>query len=213
MLINIPWTHASNYNRLNYGNGMCNRACCFVTCNYGSKLSVQAHLDEYVKVLSWKSLYLIIQPQCFSWLGPPLLWGVLSSLSSINSFLPWVRRQVLLCIPIKNWCHKEVSSSWGRVLLDSPYLITKTPMWFEFIFLSAILFATCTCLWPPSKVRLASIPKHTQLYPHPNLHPSGSIPSSYNSLTPVPTFSLLASWFLTKYQLKCHLQRFQPFFP
>ena len=107
-----------------------------------------------------------------------------------------------------------MSSSWRRVLLDSAYLKTKTLMWFEFIFLSAILFATCTCLQPPSKVRLASIPKHTQLYPHPNLHPYGSIPSSYNSLTPVPTFSPLTAWFLSKYQLKCHLLRgSSPSFP
>lgn len=72
----------------------------------------------------------------------------------------------------------------------------------------------CTCLQPPSKVRLASIPKHTQLYLHPNLHPYGSIPSSYNSLTPVPTFSPLTAWFLSKYQLKCHLLRdSSPSFP
>lgn len=29
----------SDYNRLNYGKNMCNRACCYITCNCKSKLS------------------------------------------------------------------------------------------------------------------------------------------------------------------------------
>ena len=39
---------------------MRSRACCYVTCNCRSKLSVHACLDEYVKALSWKTPYLII---------------------------------------------------------------------------------------------------------------------------------------------------------
>ena len=53
-------THTYDYNRLNYGKGMHIRACCYVSCNCQSKLSVHTHLNEYVKALSWKLPYLII---------------------------------------------------------------------------------------------------------------------------------------------------------
>ena len=56
--------------------------------------------------------------QCFSWCGPPLPWGVLSLLSSINLFLLQVRPQIHFYVLTKN------QSPRGRVLFDSPYLVT-----------------------------------------------------------------------------------------
>ena len=50
--INILYIHTSDYNRLNYGKDMHNTACCYVTCNWQSKLSAHTPLNEYVKALS-----------------------------------------------------------------------------------------------------------------------------------------------------------------
>ena len=115
--INILYVHTSDYNWLNYGKDMHNRACCYVTCNCQSKLSVHAYLNEYVKALSWKPLTSLFWYQCLSWLGPCLAWGVLSVLSSIDLFLPQVRHQILLCVLTKN------RGPQGRVLCNCPYLL------------------------------------------------------------------------------------------
>ena len=56
--------------------------------------------------------------QCFSWRGPPLPWGVLSVLSSINLFLLQVRPQIHFYVLTKN------QGPRGRVVFDSPYLVT-----------------------------------------------------------------------------------------
>ena len=98
---------------------MHNRAYCWVTCNRQSKWSVHACLHEYVKARSWNLCTLSFRHQCLSWLGPPLLWGVLSVLSSINMFLPQVRPQFILCVFTKNW------GPQGRLLFYSPYLVNK----------------------------------------------------------------------------------------
>ena len=47
-----PYIHISDYNRLNSGKDLCNTACYYVTRNCQSKLSVCAHLNEYVKAQS-----------------------------------------------------------------------------------------------------------------------------------------------------------------
>ena len=47
-----PYIHTSDYNRLNSGKDLCNTACYYVTRNCQSKLSVCAHLNEYVKAQS-----------------------------------------------------------------------------------------------------------------------------------------------------------------
>ena len=84
--INILYLHASDYNRLNYGKDMRNRAYCYITGNCPWKPSVHTHVDKYVKALSWSPVYSTFWAQRFSWRGPPLPWGVLSVLSSINLF-------------------------------------------------------------------------------------------------------------------------------
>ena len=38
--INILYLHTSDYNRLNYGKDMCNRTCCYLTCNCQPSLSL-----------------------------------------------------------------------------------------------------------------------------------------------------------------------------
>lgn len=73
---------------------MCNRACCYKSCNYQSKLSVHAHLDEYIKAQSWKPHSSSFWHQWLSWLGSPFPWDVLSVLPSVKLFLPWVRPQI-----------------------------------------------------------------------------------------------------------------------
>ena len=50
--INNLDTHISDYNRLDYGKDIGNKAYCFVTCNCQSKLSVHIYLDEYANALS-----------------------------------------------------------------------------------------------------------------------------------------------------------------
>ena len=117
-----PWCTAVSSNdlrqlkpRLNYGKDMNHRACCYVTSNCQSKLSVHAHLDEYIITLPGELCISSLQHQCLSWLGPPLPWGVCSVLSLINLFLPRVRLQILLCVFTKT--HK--GHPCGGLLSDS----------------------------------------------------------------------------------------------
>ena len=101
--------HTSDYKRLNYGKDMYNRACCYVTCNCQSKLSVHACLNKYVKALSWKSCTSSFWYQCLSLHGPPLPWGVLFFFFLLFLFfIQWtcfccgLRPQILLCVLTKN---------------------------------------------------------------------------------------------------------------
>ena len=74
--------HTSDYNRLNYGKDMHNRACCCVTSNCQSKLSAHACLNEYVKSLSWKVPYLIFLVPV-----PLLAWPIFLLKYSFCAFL------------------------------------------------------------------------------------------------------------------------------
>lgn len=96
---------------------MCNRACCYKSCYYQSKLSVHAHIDEYIKTQSWKPHTSSSWDQWLSWLGSPFPWDFLSVLSSIKLVLPWGTPQILLYVFTKNW------GPGGRVLFDPPSLV------------------------------------------------------------------------------------------
>ena len=125
--INILYIHTSYYYRVNYGKEIPNTACCCVTCNCPSKLSIHTHLDEYVKALPWKTQYLTTSGPVplLAWPSSPLRCSFCSLLNKL--VLPWVRPQILLCVLTKNW------SLWGRVLFDSPYLVTVSIFCFNWV--------------------------------------------------------------------------------
>ena len=116
MFINILYICISDYNRPNYGKDKHKRACCYATCNCQSKLFRPHPPKEICKSLVLKTP--VLQGHYLFWLGPPLPWGVLSVLSSVNLFLPQVRPQIFLCVLTKN------RGPQGRVFFDSPYTVT-----------------------------------------------------------------------------------------
>ena len=75
-------------------------------------------ITEYMKAPSWKPHTSSFWHQWLSWLGSPFPWDILSVLSSIKLFLPWVRPQILLYVLTKNW------APGGRVLFDPPSLVS-----------------------------------------------------------------------------------------
>ena len=76
-----------NYNKLNYGKGMCSGASSNVNCSCQLRLSINSLLDCTKEPCLKNPIPQLSQGHWLPWPGPPLSWGVLSvlSLPSINS--------------------------------------------------------------------------------------------------------------------------------